>query len=106
MPESVKGIWQILAAELENFKKITPKRTGDDVERRMNIMFDSLNCATLSIPVVQQLLEICDAFQQKNPGAALQVHLQMLTEGSRGGDDITVWMPALKQLCQDRKSVV
>jgi hypothetical protein len=40
------------------------------------------------------------AFQQKNPGAALQVHLQMLTEGSRGGDDITVWMPALKQLCQ------
>jgi len=78
MPESVKGIWQILLAELDNFKKITvrafflhpilailltdfkPKRTGDDVERRMNALFDSLNCATLSLPVVQQLLEICD----------------------------------------------
>jgi protein transport protein SEC31 len=84
----------------------------------MNILFDSLNCATLSVPVVQQLLQICDgmhvfvssldttdiqlflAFQERNPGAALQIHLQMLTEGSRGGDDITVWMPALKQLCQ------
>lgn len=100
IPESVKGVYQILFAELENFKKITPKRTGDDVERRMNILFDSLNCATLSVPVVQQLMQICDAFQERNIGAALQIHLQMLTEGSRGGDDITVWMPALKQLCQ------
>ncbi|KAG9056927.1 protein transport protein S31 [Serendipita sp. 407] len=100
IPDSVKGVYELLLAELDNFKKITPKRTGDDIDRRMNVLFDSLNCATLSVPVVQQLLQICDAFLERNPALALEIHLQMLTEGSRGGDDITVWMPALKQLCQ------
>ncbi|KAG8835102.1 protein transport protein S31 [Serendipita sp. 399] len=100
IPDSVRGVYELLFAELDNFKKITPKRTGDDVERRLNVLFDSLNCATLSLPVVQQLLQICDAFVERNSALALQIHLQLLTEGSRGGDDITVWMPALKQLCQ------
>ena len=67
------------------------------------------------MPVVEQLFglyqgaqsaTICDshiliisaAFQERNPQLALQIHLDMLTKGARGGDDITVWMPGVKQL--------
>jgi len=45
-----------------------------------------------------QELTISSAFQEQNPQLALQIHLDMLTKGARGGDDITVWMPGVKQL--------
>lgn len=43
-------------------------------------------------------LTLYTAFQERNPQLALQIHLDMLTKGARGGDDITVWMPGVKQL--------
>jgi protein transport protein SEC31 len=34
------------------------KRMVDDIERRLNVLFDALNCEALSRPVVDQLLTL------------------------------------------------
>jgi hypothetical protein len=68
----VKPIYQLFSDELNKLKttavsrlfsvtegpsltSFQPKRLAEDTERRLNVLFDSLNCATLSMPVVEQL---------------------------------------------------
>jgi len=94
----VKPIYQLFSDELNKLKTTAPKRLAEDTERRLNVLFDSLNCATLSMPVVEQLFGLYQAFQAQNAQVALDIHLDMLTKGARGGDDIIVWMPGVKQL--------
>lgn len=61
-------------------------------------LFGLYQGAQSAAPWESHTLTISVAFQERNPQLALQIHLDMLTMGARGGDDITVWMPGVKQL--------
>jgi len=83
-------------------KQTTPpqqKRLVDDVERRLNSLFDALNCETLSQYVTDELLNLSQAMAARDRNAALSIHVELLTKGSLT-DDIALWMSALKQLIQ------
>jgi len=68
----------------------------DDLERRINPLFDALNCETLSAPLVVQLGELTKAMASHDRELALAIHVDILTRSS--GGDITVWMSGVKQL--------
>ncbi|KAL4065959.1 hypothetical protein J3A83DRAFT_4432363 [Scleroderma citrinum] len=100
IPESALPIYNILSEHLLRMKQTTPpqqKRMVDDLERRINALFDSLNCETLSKPVVDQLLELTRAMEAHDREAALSIHVDLLTRGSQT-DDIGLWMSGIKQL--------
>ena len=87
----------------------------DDLERRINPLFDALNCETLSKSVVEQLLVLTRgepfykskrciqpimnylAMESRDRPAALAIHVDLLTRGSQT-DDIGLWMSGIKQL--------
>lgn len=83
----------------------------DDTERRLNVLFDALNCETLTKDTVEQLHQIIQgplnllvclnlqklilmsssAIQAGDAAYALELHLQLLTSGS-SSDNLTAWM--------------
>lgn len=93
----------------------------DDTERRLNVLFDALNCETLSQDTVAQLHQIIEgsllsclaerpwifadelfafsslAIQSGDANYALELHLQLLTSGP-SSDNLTAWMVRSLQL--------
>jgi protein transport protein SEC31 len=88
----------------------------DDLERRINPLFDALNCESLSQSVVDQLIVLSrgeyqlglmaiylviqnafSAMESHDRQAALAIHVDLLTRGSQT-DDIGLWMSGIKQL--------
>lgn len=69
----------------------------EDTERRLNMLFDALNCETLSPPVLEQLHALTEAVKRRDHDQALNIHTNLLTNGSRT-DDIGLWMSGIKQL--------
>ncbi|EIM81877.1 uncharacterized protein STEHIDRAFT_103269 [Stereum hirsutum FP-91666 SS1] len=99
IPERLQPAYAIISGQLAILKQTTPpqqKRLVDDLERRINPLFDALNCETLSAPTVEQLLVLTKAMENHDRDAALQLHVNMLT--STSGDDIALWMSGIKQL--------
>ncbi|KAG1894157.1 uncharacterized protein F5891DRAFT_1063572 [Suillus fuscotomentosus] len=100
IPESALPIFNIINEQLTRMKQTTQpqqRRMADDLERRINSLFDALNCETLSRPVVDQLLVLARAMEAHDRDAALSIHVDLLTRGSQT-DDIGLWMSAIKQL--------
>ncbi|KAF5344633.1 hypothetical protein D9756_011231 [Leucocoprinus leucothites] len=99
-PDDVKPSFQVINEHLERLKQTTPpqqRRVAEDLDRRVNALFDALNCETLSKPVVEQLVVLTRAMAARDRPAALAMHVDLLTRGAPT-DNITTWMPALKQL--------
>lgn len=86
----------------------------DDLERRLNPLFDALNCETLSKPVQEKLLVLSRgtrriqsrrtmanghgaAIEAHDRDGAMALHMDLLTTGSLT-DDIGLWMSGVKQL--------
>ncbi|KZV82092.1 WD40 repeat-like protein [Exidia glandulosa HHB12029] len=100
IPDSSQAMYNILFEELNRFKAGTPpqqKRMADDVERRVNALFDALNCETVSPPVLEGLNALSKAIQARDRPAATTIHVDLLTRGS-ATEDIGLWMSGLKQL--------
>ncbi|KAL5498571.1 SEC31 [Sanghuangporus vaninii] len=103
IPETSRRSYEILVQALDHMKQTSPpqqKRMVDDTERRLNSLFDVLNCETLSPPVVQQLNELTEVMASQDPHRrerALGMHADLLAQGSRT-DDIGLWMSAIKLL--------
>ncbi|KAG9122073.1 protein transport protein S31 [Ceratobasidium sp. 392] len=100
IPASDRVIFEVLSEHLARLRQNTPpqqKRMVDDIERRLNVLFDALNCETLSRPVVDQLLTLIQAMQVPDGPGATAIHVDLLTRGSRT-DDIGLWMSGVKQL--------
>ncbi|KAF8828347.1 hypothetical protein HHX47_DHR4000810 [Lentinula edodes] len=100
IPEHARPAFEVISKELERLKgsvPLTQKRQVDDLERRINPLFDALNCETLSKPVVEQLLVLTGAMNARDRPAALAIHVDLLTRGSQT-DDIGLWMSGVKQL--------
>jgi len=93
-------IYNVLTEQLVHLKETAPpqqKRMADDLERRINPLFDALNCETLSKPVVEQLLVLVQAMAAHDRESALSIHVDLLTRGSQT-DDIGLWMSGIKQM--------
>ncbi|KAI0654852.1 hypothetical protein C8Q70DRAFT_924945 [Cubamyces menziesii] len=100
IPDELRPIHQVISGQLEQLKQVTPpqqKRLVDDLERRINPLFDALNCETLSKPVCEQLLMLARAMEAHDREAAMGIHMDLLTRGSLT-DDIGLWMSGIKQL--------
>ncbi|KAL0957912.1 hypothetical protein HGRIS_000093 [Hohenbuehelia grisea] len=100
IPELARPAFNVIAGHLDRLRQTTPpqqKRLVDDLERRVNPLFDALNCETLSKPVVDQLLVLTRAMENNDKQAALAIHVDLLTRGSQT-DDIGLWMSGVKQL--------
>ncbi|KAG8216349.1 hypothetical protein J3R82DRAFT_6428 [Butyriboletus roseoflavus] len=100
IPESALPIYNVLTEQLVYLKQTVPpqqKRMVDDLERRINPLFDALNCETLSKAVVDQLLVLIQAIAARDRELALGIHVDLLTKGSQT-DDIGLWMSGIKQL--------
>ncbi|KAI9061594.1 WD40 repeat-like protein [Trametes sanguinea] len=100
IPDELRPVYQIISGQLEHLKQVTPpqqKRLVDDLERRINPLFDALNCETLSKPVCEQLLMLARAMEAHDRETAMAIHMDLLTRGSLT-DDIGLWMSGVKQL--------
>ncbi|KAG8955500.1 protein transport protein S31 [Tulasnella sp. 419] len=100
IPDSVRPAYNVLLDALARLKQTTPpqqKRMADDTERRINALFDALNCETLSQGVQDQLLALTAAMARGDQQGALALHVDLLTKGSRT-DDIGLWMAGIKLL--------
>ncbi|EPQ53749.1 hypothetical protein GLOTRDRAFT_122261 [Gloeophyllum trabeum ATCC 11539] len=100
IPDTARPIYNVLSEQLARLKQTMPpqqKRVADDLDRRINGLFDALNCETLSRPVVDQLLDLTSAMAAHDREAALTIHMDLLTRGALT-DDIGLWMSAVKQL--------
>ncbi|KAJ7237469.1 hypothetical protein B0H12DRAFT_1138908 [Mycena haematopus] len=100
IPEASQPIYALISQQLAQMRQTSPpqqKRLVDDLERRINPLFDALNCETLSPSVVEQLLVLTRAMESHDRPAALAIHVDLLTRGSQT-DDIGLWMSGVKQL--------
>ncbi|KAJ6569435.1 hypothetical protein B0H19DRAFT_1135445 [Mycena capillaripes] len=100
IPEASQPVFAVISQQLAQLRQTTPpqqKRLVDDLERRINPLFDALNCETLSQSVVEQLLVLTRAMESHDRQAALAIHVDLLTRGSQT-DDIGLWMSGVKQL--------
>ncbi|KAF7367477.1 Nucleoporin-interacting protein [Mycena sanguinolenta] len=100
IPEASQPIFALISGQLAQMRQTSPpqqKRLVDDLERRINPLFDALNCETLSPSVVEQLLVLTRAMESRDRQAALAIHVDLLTRGSQT-DDIGLWMSGVKQL--------
>jgi len=73
------------------------KRIVDDVDRRVNQLFDALNCETLSPLVMEELQELAEMVKRRDHNQAMAIHAHLLANGSKT-DDIGMWMSGVKQL--------
>ncbi|KAG8881687.1 protein transport protein S31 [Tulasnella sp. 331] len=100
IPDESKRSYEILSSALATLKQTTPpqqKRMVDDTERRLNTLFDALNCETLSTSVSEKLHGLTNAMERRDQQAALQIHLEMLTTATTS-DDIALWASGVKLL--------
>lgn len=87
----------------------------NDIEKRINLLFDLLNCGTLSEPTQARILDIVKgsslafsfslrvadwihiaAIEGRNQAAALEIHLGMITQSS----EVASFQAALKLIIQ------
>lgn len=100
IPEHLRPVYAIIGEHLHHLKQTTPpqqKRVVDDIEKRLNLLFDALNCDTLPQTITDPLTEITRAMRAHDREAAASLHMELLTKGSQT-DDIGFWMSGLKQL--------
>ncbi|KAF9486167.1 hypothetical protein BDN70DRAFT_846626 [Pholiota conissans] len=100
IPDYAQAAYNSISDHLNRMRQTTPasqKRLLDDLERRINPLFDALNCETVSRSVVDQLTVLTRAMDAHDRPAALAIHVELLTRGSQT-DDIGLWMSGIKQL--------
>lgn len=100
IPEASKPIYISLQRLMNQMKQGLPpnqKKLVDDTERRLNVLFDALNCETVPQSVIDELTDIVKAIEARNLQLALQLHVSLLTSGINA-DQLTTYMPAIKML--------
>ncbi|KAI0070651.1 hypothetical protein K474DRAFT_1693732 [Panus rudis PR-1116 ss-1] len=100
IPDHLRPVYEVISGELNHFKQVAPpnqKRLVEDLERRINPLFDALNCETLSKYVQDQLVILAQAMAARDRNTAMAIHVELLTRGSIT-DDIGIWMAGVKQL--------
>ncbi|GAA5998138.1 hypothetical protein JCM5350_005903, partial [Sporobolomyces pararoseus] len=97
--EKNRPILDILTRELRRLRQTTPPQQAkmiNETEKRLNMLFDLINCEQLSEPSTEKVLEICKAIESRNQPLALDLHLSMLTSSN----DVAPFQAALKLVIQ------
>ncbi|KAI0088959.1 hypothetical protein BDY19DRAFT_947002 [Irpex rosettiformis] len=100
IPPHLQPVYEVISGELERVKQTSPSsqaRFLEDLERRVNPLFDALNCETLSPGVVDKLIQLTSAIRAHDREGALAIHIDLLRTGSLT-DDIGIWMAGVKQI--------
>lgn len=81
VPAASKPIVGVLSGEVAKFRggAGVPKRMADDVEARVGVLLDALNCDVVAPNVIAVLHELCKAIVARNAPAALDIHVQLAT---------------------------
>ncbi|GAA5915736.1 uncharacterized protein JCM6883_002940 [Sporobolomyces salmoneus] len=97
--EKNRPIFDILTLELRRLRQTTPPQQAkmiNETEKRLNMLFDLINCEALSEPSTEKVLEICQAIESRNQPLALDLHLALLTTSN----DVAPFQAALKLVIQ------
>lgn len=70
----------------------------DDIEKKLNVLFDMLNNMEVSQEVGGQMLELAKALQAKNYNSAYQIHLGLHSSRT---EEVSSWMTGVKRLIVD-----
>ncbi|CAD6913139.1 unnamed protein product [Tilletia controversa] len=85
IPDSQKLIFEILSREFSRVRQTTPpaqKRMVDETERKLNLLFDGLNCGTIDPKAIGLLIQLAQAVGARNQQGALGLHLELATSSS------------------------
>ncbi|KAK0282526.1 protein transport protein S31 [Friedmanniomyces endolithicus] len=106
IPASARPIVDILTPEVNRIKSVTPpeyKRQVDDMEKRINILFDHINNEDLlSEETVARLAEMSEAVGRKDWERAEEVFKEI--QGGLGPEEGGVWVVGVKRLIAIGKS--
>lgn len=71
----------------------------DDTDRRLNILFDSLNNETVPKEALDKMMQIARAVQAHDANTALALHVELLTTSSEIGSwTVSAFCPLLSAL--------
>ncbi|KAF8907812.1 hypothetical protein CPB85DRAFT_1311040 [Mucidula mucida] len=90
IPERTREVFEVLDGELA---KVSPPHNRD-LAKRLNALFDAMNCETLKPAAEDGLRALSRAIAARDRPAALALHVEMLTRG----DGDVAWMSGVKQL--------
>ncbi|GAA5841077.1 hypothetical protein JCM5353_001374 [Sporobolomyces roseus] len=99
IPSTSRPIFDILSLELRRLRQTTPPQQAkmiNETEKRLNMLFDLINCEALSENSTEKILEICRAIESRNQALALDLHLSLLTTSN----DVAPFQAALKLVIQ------
>ncbi|GAA6022152.1 hypothetical protein JCM11491_005106 [Sporobolomyces phaffii] len=99
IPDKYRPIVDILTLELRRLRQTTPPQQAkmiNETEKRLNLLFDLINCDALSEGSTGKVLEICQAIEARNQPLALDLHLSLLTTSN----DVAPFQAALKLVIQ------
>jgi len=85
IPQDQRPIFEVLSREFARVRQTTPpaqKRMVDETERKLNALFDALNCGTIAPAAIPLLLQLVAAMGARNQQAALGLHLELATTSS------------------------
>ncbi|KAK0544963.1 protein transport protein S31 [Tilletia horrida] len=87
IPEGSKRIYEVLSGTFANVRQTIPptqKRMVDETERKLNLLFDLLNCDSIEPKAIALLRRLADAVAARDKNAALAAHVELVTSGSSG----------------------
>ncbi|KAG7592190.1 WD40 repeat [Arabidopsis thaliana x Arabidopsis arenosa] len=89
---------------LGGYSRATPaeKRKVEDNSRKLGALFLKLNSGDISKNAVEKLTQLCQALDQNDLGAALQIQVAMT---NTEWDECSFWLPTLKQIIKGRQNV-
>ncbi|ORX90873.1 WD40 repeat-like protein [Basidiobolus meristosporus CBS 931.73] len=96
IPAAHKPIFSMLSNELQRIKQSAPpnqKKKVDDVEKRLNNLFDALNYEQLNSDVIDQMLALTQALEMRDFNTAQKIH-----EGLVKSHTVEPWMVGVKFL--------
>ena len=98
--QQMKNTFSTLLNNCKSCERLTGpfKRKLDDVDRRLNILWEKMNTGELSQSVVDQLISMGQLANSKNYMGAIDIHKQIIQ--SANFSQISAFMPGLKVLLQ------
>ncbi|KAK9717564.1 protein transport protein S31 [Basidiobolus ranarum] len=100
IPLAYKPIYVKLNGEFQHVRQIAPanqKRMLDDVEKRLNLLFDALNIESLPEDIIEQVQALTEALVKRDFNTAQQIHLDLVTTQFA---IVGQWMVGVKRLIE------
>jgi protein transport protein SEC31 len=91
----LRPVYNTLESALQQARAICPpqsKRMADDVEKRLNVLFDSMNNGTIAASLIPGLISFAKAIEMRDWGTAIRVQQELALA------NFDAWMIGMKRL--------